>query len=597
MNLPKTVFGFIQYFIKRQAWGFFIIFFAAISWSVNDIFFPFFLKMIVNTLQNHQGATEGIYWALAKPMGLLAFFWLGTEFWLRMQGIAMIYTLPRFRAEIRERVYGYVQQHSQEYFANHLAGGIAKKIAELPTSAQSIVEVLSYSFIPTVVGVLIALILMWLTQPIFAVILLVWFVLHIGITILFMRSSNLKWEIHAESAATLSGKIVDAFSNILNVRLFARTKYESQYLQHFQRDEIAKAKSAMWTLEIMRLCQGMAGFFMILSMMITLVYGWSHSWVTLGDFAQIGMQSFWLLGMVWYMSYQMTVFVRETGVVKNSLSLISKGHDIIDVPNAGNLQVGLGEICFDHVTFSYQQKHKVFDNLSVTIKAGQKVGLVGFSGSGKTTFVNLILRFHDLNGGSILIDGQDIAKVKQDSLRSQIAMIPQDPTLFHRSLMENIRYGRLDATDAEVITAAKLANCEEFIEKMPEKYNAPCGERGVKLSGGQRQRVAIARAILKNAPILILDEATSALDSVTENLIQEGLQHVMQGRTAMVVAHRLSTLADMDRILVFHKGEIVEDGTQEELLELNGHFAMLWNMQTNGFLPDDTEQEEEEFVD
>jgi ATP-binding cassette subfamily B protein len=218
--------------------------------------------------------------------------------------------------------------------------------------------------------------------------------------------------------------------------------------------------------------------------------------------------------------------------------------------------------------------------------------LVGSSGSGKTTFVNLILRFYDLESGRILIDGQHIANVTQDSLRAQIAMIPQDPTLFHRSLMENIRYGRLDATDEEVVTAAELANCEEFIEKLPDKFNAMVGERGVKLSGGQRQRVAIARAILKNAPILILDEATSALDSATESLIQEGLQHVMHGRTTIVVAHRLSTLADMDRILVFHKGEIVEDGTHEDLLNADGHFAMLWNMQTNGYLPDLMEQEE-----
>jgi ATP-binding cassette subfamily B protein len=198
----------------------------------------------------------------------------------------------------------------------------------------------------------------------------------------------------------------------------------------------------------------------------------------------------------------------------------------------------------------------------------------------------LILRFYDLKSGSIRIDRQDIAEVTQDSLREQIAMIPQDPSLFHRSLMENIRYGRLDATDDEVIAASKLAHCHEFIEKVDEGYASLVGERGVKLSGGQRQRIAIARAILKNAPILILDEATSSLDTVTEKQIQESLQTLMQSRTTIIVAHRLSTLAHMDRILVFHKGEIIEDGDQETLLKANGHFAMLWNMQTNGFLPD-----------
>lgn len=586
MNLPKTTFAFLRYFISKQPFGFAIIFLAAIFWSVNDLFFPYFIKLIVNTLQEYKGLKSQVYSSLIWPVGLLLFFWIFTEFWLRLQGIAMIYVLPKFRADMRSRVFNYVKRHSHEYFSNHFSGNIAKKIAELPNSSQAVVEVFAYSFIPTIVGILIALVLMWFAKPIFAFILFVWFFLHIFLTLLFMRIGNLKWEIHSESAAILSGKIVDSFTNILNVRLFARNEYESQYLQQFQYDEINKAKSAMWLIEIMRLFQGIVGFLLIFFMIWTLVYGWTQGWVTLGDFAQIGMQSFWLLGMVWYMSYQMSVFARETGLIVNALGLITKGHDIVDAPDAKKLHIIFGEIRFDNVYFSYQGRQEVFRNLNVTIKAGQKVGLVGYSGSGKTTFVNLILRFYDLDGGQILIDEQNIAKVTQDSLRSQIAMIPQDPTLFHRSLLENIRYGRLTASDEEVMAAARLANAHEFIEKLPEKYNTMVGERGLKLSGGQRQRVAIARAILKNSPILILDEATSALDSVTEGLIQEGFQHVMQGRTALVVAHRLSTLADMDRIIVFHKGEIVEDGTQEELLQTDGHFATLWNMQTNGFLPE-----------
>jgi ATP-binding cassette subfamily B protein len=593
MNLPKTVLPFLNYFLKRQFFAFAIIFFAAISWSVNDIFFPFFIKLIVNTLHNYHGELNNVYYALAKPIALLIIFWLNTEFWLRMQGIVMIYTLPQFRANIREQVFNYVKHHSHEYFANHFAGNIAKKIADLPNSCQSIVEVLSYSFIPTLIGIVIALVLMWFTQPIFALILLTWFFVHIALTLVFMRSGNLKWEKHSESAAILAGKIVDSFSNIFNVRLFGRGDFETQYLKRFQKDEMDKAKSAMWSVEIMRLCQGLAGFLMIFSMLFALVHGWIQGSVTLGDFAQIGMQAFWLLGMVWYMSYQMSVYAREVGTINNSLSLITKNHDVVDEPQANNLFISHGEICFNDVSFGYRAKQPVIKNLSITIKAGQKVGLVGLSGSGKTTFVNLILRFYDLNSGSILIDNQNIAKVKQESLRSQVAMIPQDPSLFHRSLMENIRYGRLDATNEEVIAAANLANCAEFIDRLPEKYDTMVGDRGIKLSGGQRQRIAIARAILKNAPILILDEATSALDSITESLIHEGLQNVMRDRTALVVAHRLSTLADMDRILVFHKGQIVEDGTQEELLEWGGHFANLWNMQTNGYLPEDEEGSEE----
>jgi ATP-binding cassette subfamily B protein len=224
--------------------------------------------------------------------------------------------------------------------------------------------------------------------------------------------------------------------------------------------------------------------------------------------------------------------------------------------------------------------------MNVTIQSGSKTGLVGFSGSGKSTFVNLILRFFDVSSGKILIDWQDIKQVTQDSLRQSIALIPQDTSLFHRSLMENIRYGRLEATDEEVFEVSKQAHCDEFIRQLPEGYQTLVGERGIKLSGGQRQRIAIARAMLKKAPILILDEATSALDSVTEKYIQESLHELMTGCTTIVIAHRLSTLAEMDRILVFSKGSIVEEGTHQQLLALNGHYAKMWKMQAGGFLPD-----------
>ncbi|QLH42303.1 MAG: ABC transporter ATP-binding protein [Coxiellaceae bacterium] len=391
---------------------------------------------------------------------------------------------------------------------------------------------------------------------------------------------------HADSVSTMGGKIVDVLTNILNVRLFARAQFETEYLAKFQQDEIVKAKKAMWVTELTRIGLGISGLMLIFGMIFTLLYGWIHQWVTLGDFTQVGMQTFWVLGWVWYVSYQIALFAREAGTISDALSLVRQSHDIVDAKNAIKLVVPSGQIRFESVSFEYHKNRPVFSCLNVTIAAGQKVGLVGFSGSGKSTFVNLILRFYDVKSGRILIDGQDIAQVTQDSLRQQIAMIPQDPSLFHRSLLENIRYGRLDATDAEVMRAAKLAHCDEFIEKLDAGYDSLVGERGIKLSGGQRQRIAIARAILKNAPILILDEATSSLDSVTEKLIQESLQQIMQDKTTIVIAHRLSTLANMDRILVFDKGKIVEDGARVELLQANQHFTQLWNMQVDGFLPD-----------
>jgi ATP-binding cassette subfamily B protein len=261
-------------------------------------------------------------------------------------------------------------------------------------------------------------------------------------------------------------------------------------------------------------------------------------------------------------------------------------HEIRDVDGAKKIEVKEGEIIFNDITFGYSKDRNVFENLNVKINAHQKIGLVGYSGSGKSTFNNLILRLFDVQKGEILIDGQDIKTITQESLHKQIAVIPQEPMLFHRSVMENIRYGKLDATDEEVYEAARLAMAHAFIERLPQGYQSLVGERGVKLSGGQRQRIAIARAVLKNAPILLMDEATSALDSVTEKAIQTILDNLISQKTVLIIAHRLSTISHLERILVFHEGKIVEDGTHHELLEVNGYYAKMWHMQSDGFLPE-----------
>lgn len=586
MTLPNSTFKFILHFARLQWFKFSAFMLISIIWAVNETVYPYFLKRIIDIVEKYHGQPAGIYTAVSGVLILLVSFWIISEIFQRIQGILQIYAFPRFRADIRAAVFKYVQSHSHEYFSSHFSGNIAKKLADLPTSSQTIMEIVCFQFITAITGAIIVLVMMWYTEPLFAFILFAWLCVHLGLTIIILRYADKLWVTHSDSVSTLSGKIVDVFTNMMSVRLFARTQYETSYLRTYQKDEIKKAQKAMWLMELTRIGLGLNGLFLIFGMVFTLLYGWVHQWVTLGDFTQIGMQSFWLLGWIWFISYQMTVFVRESGTIGDALALIRKGHDLVDTKNATPLVVHKGQIQFENVSFAYRKKHIVFDRLNLTIPAGQKLGLVGFSGSGKSTFVNLILRFYDIQSGRIIIDGQDIATVTQDSLRSQIAMIPQDPSLFHRTLMENIRYGRLDATDDEVIQASKSAHCHEFIEKIDEGYHALVGERGIKLSGGQRQRIAIARAILKNAPILILDEATSSLDSVTEKLIQESLHQLMQDRTTMVVAHRLSTLADMDKIIVFHRGCVIEEGTKESLLKAGGHFATLWNMQTDGFLPD-----------
>jgi len=594
MQLPTSAFPFIFHFVRKQRLYFSVLILSFIIWAVSDAVFPYFLKRVIDTVAAWQGNREGVYTAVKTPLILLALFWVGAELAMRLQGVLQIYTFPRFRANIREAVFDYVKSHSHEFFSSQFSGSLAKKLADLPKSCQTIMEIICLQFATAATGALIVMVMMWFTRPVFSLILFAWLVFHLLLTTLFMRAGHPLWEIHSSAETTLSGNIVDIFTNMLSVRLFARGEHEANYLRRFQKDEMIKARKAMWLSEIMRIGLGLNGLFLIFGMLFVLLHGWVKGWVTIGDFTQISMQSFWLLGWIWYITFQLSIFTREVGVTGDALSLVRKAHDLTDRKNSCPIMIRRGEIRFDDVSFAYQKNRPVFQNLSAIIHPGEKVGLVGSSGSGKTTFVNLLLRFYDVQEGQILIDGQVISDMQQDSLRSQIAMIPQDPALFNRTLMENIRYGRLGATDEEVAQASRLAHCHEFIEKMDNKYYSMVGERGLKLSGGQRQRIAIARAILKNAPILILDEATSALDSVTEKLIQESLHNLMQGRTAIVVAHRLSTLADMDRILVFHKGRIIEEGTHDELLALNGRFSELWNMQADGFLPDDEEDEGEE---
>ena len=588
-QIPTTTARFLFHFAKKQWLGFGIIIFACTMWGINDAVFPYLLKRIINTVQTYHGANAAIYTAVGGSLILFAVVWITAEFCMRLQGVVQIYTFPRFRADIRSAVFGYTLLHSHEYFANYFAGNIAKKIGDLPTSAQVVMEVICYQFVTASTIALIVLGMAFMTNPFYALVILVWLCTHLGLTFLCLRSTNRLSAAHADTVSTLNGNIVDTFSNMMNVRLFARKIHEIEHLSPFQAAEIKAAKKALWSVEWMRFGLGLNAVCLVMTMLLLLVYGFSKHWITIGDLTQLIMQSFWLLGWIWYVSYQLSMFAREVGTINNALNLVKARHALVDQPEASALKVHQGTIQFAQVSFAYQPTRPVFTALNLTIPAGQKVGLVGFSGSGKSTFVNLLLRFYDIQSGRILIDDQNIAAITQDSLHANIAMIPQDPSLFHRTLMENIRYGRLEASDEEVIAAAKLAHCHEFIEKLEGQYEALVGERGVKLSGGQRQRIAIARAILKNAPILILDEATSSLDSVTEKLIQESLATLMQTRTTIVIAHRLSTLADMDRILVFHHGVIIEEGSQAELLAKKGHFAMLWAMQMDGFLPEETE--------
>ena len=547
---------------------------------------PYALKLIVDAITQFEGDKGEIFSIISSPLTLYFGCWILLVIIFRGQHLLYVYIIPKLDANMRMSILDYVKQHSHSYFADNFAGSIANKIGDLPRAFINLFHLLRWQIITTLSVAIATLIISYNINPKFTGILSVWFIVHMGLAYYFARKIGTYSKLHADSISTLTGKIVDVLTNITNMRLFARGSYEKDYIgkhQESARKKFFKTEISIWKLTVAFEIPALVMFGSIIYLLIT---GWQQNIISAGDLVLMVFMSTGLLHQTWHLGMELAHIFKEVGICKQALSIIASPHDITDKPDSKPLVVKRGEIIFDNVHFNYTPEKDIFKGKTLTIDAGSKIGLVGFSGSGKSTFVNLILRFYDVESGKICIDKQNIADVTQNSLRENISMIPQDTTLFHRTLMENIRYGRLDATDEEVIEASKKAHCHDFIQEMPEQYNALVGERGVKLSGGQRQRIAVARAILKNAPILILDEATSALDSLTEKYIQASLQSLMQGRTTVVIAHRLSTLSEMDKILVFKDGEIIEHGTHDELLTKKEHYNKLWNMQVGGFLPD-----------
>lgn len=589
--LPKTLTPFLWHFIKPQIGLFAVLALGMTGWSLQESIYPYFFKLVIDNVSHYSGERNEIFASLSFVLVTWAAIWILIDIGFRLYDFVSAKVFPRFQADIRSAMFDYVLHHSHQYFSDNFAGTIASKISRMTDALFSIVTIFLTIFFPVTLGFLITSFILFQAKPFFGLLMLAWFLIHILLSYLFTRHCARYSGAHSEAITTLNGKIVDALTNIQNIRLFSNNFYEKRYFLRYQNQEIKKNKELLIFNSYMKLSLGLISLIFVFTMVGASIYAFRENWITIGELTLI-LSALGINGLAWYMSMHFVKVFEDIGTCKEALSLIEKPHDIIDIPHALPIKINRGEIVFDNVSFHYTRNRNIFKDKTLTLQAGKKVGLVGFSGSGKTTFVNLILRNFDVESGCILIDGQDIKTVSQESLRSQIALIPQDTSLFHRSLMENIRYGKLDATDEEVIAAAKKAHCHEFIQHLEVGYNTLVGERGIKLSGGQRQRIAIARAILKDSPILILDEATSSLDSVTEKTIQNALKILMQNRTSIVIAHRLSTLAGMDRILVFKEGQVIEDGTHEALIAAKGHYALLWNMQAGGFLPESLEFDE-----
>jgi ATP-binding cassette subfamily B protein len=585
-RLSRSPWRFALYFYLKARLRLLAIFVFEAAQAACTILLPYAVKEIIDAVSLANQTGTDLFAASKDAMILFAVLNLGIVIFSRASGAMLVLTGPFLRREIRKSLFSYLQHHSHRYFISHFAGSLANRIAEVSMSSMHALWTITFDFYPLIIKSVVALIILLNASSELALTLGLWLGIYIYVSYLLAKRCRVYAQDFAAARSLVTGKVVDSVTNVMNAKMFARRQYEEDYLTDYLNHEVDHALRTYWYMEKLRWFQFIAAMVLMVAMVGYALKIWADGDLTVGEFSMVAGLAIMLIEAARGLSRSFLEFFEYLGNISDGVSIFVQSHEIVDRPDAPRLRVSRGEIAFDDVTFIYPEGMAIFERLNVTIEPKQQVGLVGFSGSGKSTFVNLILRLFECQSGQIRIDGQDILDVTQDSLREHVSMIPQDPMLFHRSLMENIRYGRLDASDAEVIEAAQKAHAHEFILQTERGYDSLVGERGVKLSGGQRQRVAIARAILKDAPILILDEATSALDSVTEKKIQLGLVNLMQGRTVVVVAHRLSTISHMDRILVFDQGKIVEDGSHEELLNVNGHYARLWNMQAGGFLPD-----------
>ena len=563
-----------------------IILVADIVWAAELSLSPYFFKLIIDGVGQQANHPEQLLAAILLPAILYASMSILLNISFRIYDYTLVKLFVRLYTEITLDIFNYTAKHSYRFFQERFSGSIANKILYLPRDIESLLRTVADKFVPKILAVLVAVMMLVFIQPIFSIILLVWVIVFVSGTCLLANRSFKNSITFSKSLNRLDGKLIDSISNIITGKIFANLAFESKIIKS-EHEQVNHNYTVMKFFNIkIHALQGMAVTLLVAAMLTALINFRMQGLVTVGDFVFVLSLSSSIIMSVWNLGQDLVNFTRDSGKCQNALSLINVPHEVEEKAVAKELMVTQGKIEFNNIKFSYKEGTSVFHDLSVTIPAGQKVGLVGYSGGGKSTFVKLILRLFDVQYGNIKVDSQDVKNLTIDSLRRNIAYIPQEAELFHRTILDNIRYGRLDATDEEVILASKKAHCHEFISQLPESYHALVGERGVKLSGGQRQRISIARAILKQAPILILDEATSALDSVTEKHIQESLHEMMEGKTTIVIAHRLSTLLEMDRILLFKDGQIIEDGTLEELKQQDGLFSQLWEMQGGGYLQD-----------
>ncbi|MCR9530718.1 ABC transporter ATP-binding protein [Vibrio alginolyticus] len=504
--------------------------------------------------------------------------------------------LGNYPMSIRWLAHRYLLNQSLNFYQDDFAGRVATKVMQTSLAVRETVMKAMDVFVYVTVYFTSMIIMLATADWRLMIPMIVWLLAYIAIQIYFVPKLKDVASAQADARSTMTGRIVDSYTNIQTVKLFSHSQRETQYAEQGMKGFLNTVYRQMRLVTGFDVAVEISNYILVFSVAALSIYLWLDSAISVGAIAIAVSLALRVNGMSMWIMWEVGALFENMGTVVDGMKTLSKPIDIKDKPGAKDLVVTEGGIHFDNVSFHYGENKGVISHLDLNIKPGEKVGLVGRSGAGKSTLVNLLLRFHDVEDGSIKIDGQNISEVTQDSLRSKIGMVTQDTSLLHRSIRDNILYGNPDATEEDLLKATKQAHAHEFIETLTDPfgnvgYDAQVGERGVKLSGGQRQRIAISRVLLKDAPLLVLDEATSALDSEVEAAIQESLNELMQGKTVIAIAHRLSTIAQMDRLIVLDKGSIVEQGSHQELIANNGIYAQLWAHQTGGFIAEELDNQ------
>ena len=594
---PKGLLAFLWHYTRPAAPWLALLGFCSMVLGIAEVVLFQFLGNIVDWLSAGDPGTF-----LAREGDTLV--WMAVLLLIVIPGVGALHTMTMHQALAgnfpmiaRWQMHRYLIRQSMTFFSNEFAGRVSTKVMQTALAVRETVMKIIDVFI-YVVSYFVSMIAIIASAEIRLVVpLLVWLVVYLCILRYFVPRLMVISREQADARSMMTGRIVDSYTNIATVKLFSHAGREETYAREGMDAFLQTVHRQMRLITLFNILIDVNN---VITMFFTAgigIYFWMSGDVTVGAVAVAVGLAMRINGMSQWVMWEVTALFENIGTVYDGMGMMTKPHDIEDHPEAPALPVSKGAIAFDHVRFHYGKNKGVIEDLSLKIGAGEKVGLVGRSGAGKTTLMNVLLRFYDLEAGKITIDGNDVSTVTQDSLRSQIGVVTQDTSLLHRSIRDNIAYGKPEASDAEIIEAAKRANAWDFIEGLSDHQgrsglDAQVGERGVKLSGGQRQRIAIARVFLKDAPILVLDEATSALDSEVEAAIQENLFALMQGKTVIAIAHRLSTLTEMDRLVVLDKGRIHETGTHAELVAKGGIYADLWSRQSGGFIADDAAEPE-----